>query len=48
LMRPLSLWLAASAEALLPARRFTLAGSAVVHTSPALLAATAGLGIAIP
>jgi len=46
--RRLSLWLGASAEALLPARRFTLAGTGVVHTSPALLAAAAGLGIAIP
>jgi hypothetical protein len=48
LVGPFSLWLGASAEVLLPGRRFTLAGTAVAHTSPALLAAAAGLQIAIP
>ena len=46
--RYVHLWLGASAEVLLPARRFTLGGQAVAHTSPALLAVTVGLGLVIP
>ncbi|HEY8925935.1 MAG TPA: hypothetical protein VIU64_16235 [Polyangia bacterium] len=47
LTRVLTVWLGASAEVLLPARRFTLLGAPVAHTSPALLGAAAGLGISI-
>lgn len=41
-------WVAASAEALLPAREFTLDGTPFAHTGPALLGAAAGLALALP